>query len=125
MEVRGGKKISRSNIKAETLAVVEGIETAILLKRIWKELTTEEVKIIVRTDSKTLSKAIYSTSGVNNKRLRIDIAVIKEALEKKEVEKIEWVKTGDQVADVFIKEDVKREAIKRYVEGGEKKNVLD
>ena len=46
-------------------------------------MSKEEVRIAGKTDSKLLQRAIVSMTRVSNKRLRIDIAAIKEATELK------------------------------------------
>ena len=43
------------------------------------------MKIVERTDSKTLKRAIGSNTVVSNRRLRIDLAAIKEAIEAGDV----------------------------------------
>jgi hypothetical protein len=49
----------------------------------------------------------------------INLASIREQLEKGEVDGIEWVSTKDQLADVFTKEGVNKEPLREYVGGGE------
>ena len=44
-----------------------------------------------------------STNSVAERRLRIDIAILKEMLEKTEIESIIWVPTNLQLADVLTK----------------------
>ena len=53
-----------------------------------------------KTDSKTLERAIGSTKGVRNRRLRIYLAAIKEPVAVGEVEKEEWIDSRKQVADI-------------------------
>ena len=57
---------------------------------------------MVRTDNKSLSEALYSTKAVEEKRLRVEIAALRESVERKEI-KVEWIRTRDQIADVFTK----------------------
>ena len=52
---------------------------------------------------KTLERAIVSTTGVSNRRLRIDLAPIKEALEMGEVVEVRWVDSEKQVDDGLMK----------------------
>ena len=56
--------------------------------------------MVGKIDSKTLERAIVSTMGLSKRRLRIDLAVIKEALE---VVEVQWVESEKQVADGLTK----------------------
>lgn len=58
---------------------------------------------LVRTDNKSLSEAVYSTKAVEEKRLRVEIAALRESVERKEI-KVEWISTKDQIADIFTKQ---------------------
>jgi hypothetical protein len=112
------KRLATFTIEAETLALMGGIEMAMSLQHVWEEVMGEKIKIMVRTDSKTLSQAVTSTSNVLSRKLMINMASIRKQLEKGEVDGIEWVSTKDQLADVFTKEGVNKEPLRKYV-GGE------
>ena len=112
------KRVAKSTIEAEALSLGEAAETAVYLKEIWKEITgNKEIPIIIRTDSRTLESALKSTSGVKSKRLRIEIAAMREMLERKEIENVEWVGTEQQVADILTKKGVNNKPIREYVFG--------
>ena len=57
------------------------------------------MEVIGKTDSRTLERAIRAATGVRNRKLRIDIARIKEMVETGEVTEVSWVSRKDQVAD--------------------------
>ena len=78
---RVGKRLARSTILAEAIGLEKALEMAVFLREIWRELSGEEVAVVGKIDSKTLERAIVSTTGVSSRRLRIDLAAIKEALE--------------------------------------------
>jgi hypothetical protein len=113
------KRVATSTIEAETLALMGGIEMAMSLQHVWEEVMGEKWKIMVRTDSKTSSQAVTSTSNLLSRKLRINLASIREQLEKGEVDGIKWVSTKDQLADVLTKEGVNKEPLREYVGGGE------
>ena len=46
---------------------------------------------------------MYSTKAVEEKRLCVEIAALRESVERKEI-KVEWIRTKDQIADVFTKQ---------------------
>ena len=84
----------------------------------WKEVTGErKLNVKVKTDSKTLTRAIKSATGVSSKRLKIDIACIKEAIEMEEITEVEWISGSEQVADVLTKRGVSGDLMRKYVEG--------
>ena len=54
-------------------------------------------------DNKSLVDAIYSSKNVEDRRLRVDIAVIKDMVERDELQKVVWVSTKLQLADPLTK----------------------
>ena len=85
--------MARSTIEAEAI----GLGEAVFLPEIWTEISGEEVTIVGKIDNKTLERAIGSTTGISNIRLRIDLAAIKKALEVGEVAGILWIESEKQV----------------------------
>ena len=75
------KRITRSTLDAETLAMEEGLENGIWIERIWGEIYGKKLEVIGYTDSKNLEEAVKSLKGVENKRTRIEIAYLKEMIE--------------------------------------------
>ena len=55
------------------------------------------------TDSKTLCHAVKSTKQITDKRLSIDLPMIKEKLESKEINHINWISNENQLADCLTK----------------------
>ena len=80
------KRVVRSTLGAETLSLCDGLEDAIQHRALLKELLNVnnfDLRILAFVDNKNLVESIYSTSLVENKRLRNDIGVIKENSENK------------------------------------------
>jgi hypothetical protein len=99
-------RVVRSTIAAETLAAIEGIEDAIYVKQMLIHILSvqqHDLPIIVNIDHKGAVEAIHSTRLVKDRRLRIDVAAIKECLEKGMVSEINSCSTGDQLADCLTK----------------------
>ena len=114
---RKARRVAKSTIEAEALSVGEALEGAIYFNKLWEELVNgEKLEVVIKTDSKTLVKAIKSNTGVSSKRLKIDVAAIKECLEQEEVKEIEWISGKYQTADELTK-GVSEENIRKYVEG--------
>lgn len=100
------KRITRSTLASECMALQEGVDAAFLLSSILSELLYEgskTIKILARTDSKGLQNAIYSTKAVQDKRLRVDIARLRQLVERNELSQVEWVDNTSQIADCLTK----------------------
>ena len=87
------KRIPRNSLAAETIAVLEGVDTAIYLTEIFQELTHHRLPVTVFTDNKSLYDAVKSSKYVQNKRLRTDIAAVTESINHYEIKNIEWINT--------------------------------
>ena len=59
--------------------------------------------IVAHVDSKGLVDQLHSTKLVYERMLRIDIGIIKEMLDRKELEEVRWCSTDKQLADVLTK----------------------
>ena len=115
---RKARRIAKSTIEAEALSVGEAIEGVIYLNKLWEEVVGErKLEALVKTDSKTLMTAIRSSTGVSSKRLKIDIAAIRETMESGEIKEVQWIQGKHQIADVLTKSGVSEESIRNYVEG--------
>ena len=105
------KRISRvvsSTMAAETLALVKALDAAFLISSLVSELLTdgkEKISIEAITDSKSLYESSYSTKSLLDRRLRIDMSILREYIINDKCV-ISWVPSGDQLADFFTKEGV-------------------
>ena len=110
------KRVIQSTLAAETLALVEGAETSFYIASILKEVTKiKEMKIHCYVDSKSLVDALSSSKQVDNRRLRIDIAVLDDMLEKKELSTVSWIDTKNQLADCLTKRGASTEKLRAAV----------
>ena len=96
------KRVCRSTLAAETMALIEGIEECLYLKSVLEELGSS-LPITAIVDSKCLHDAIYSTKLVDDKRLRIDIAALKQLIDQKKVAEIKWCSSEKQLANALTK----------------------
>ena len=98
------RRICRSTITAETMATLDTIDVCAWLVHMFREVYDADVlQTIIRTDNMSSYQAINSTTSVEEKRLRVDIAAIRECINNKEVS-IEWVSKENQLADVLTKQ---------------------
>ena len=99
------KRVCRSTLAAETIALVEGIEECLYLRMLLGELGlfTSENSIMGITDNFGLQEAIYSTKLVDDKQTRIDIAALQQMLKNKHVHLVKWCPTDRQLANALTK----------------------
>ena len=81
------RRICRSTLAAETMAITEGIEEAIYFKSFMSEMGIS-LSIEAFTDNLSLREAMYSTKQVDDKQTRIDIAALQQMLQENKVKQI-------------------------------------
>ena len=64
-----------------------------------------DLPVLAFFDNKNLVESIYSTSLVKNKRLRINICVIKETVKIKIVKSVSWCPGSIQIANPLTKRE--------------------
>ena len=102
------RRVVKSVMAAETLALVDGSESALWLKQMVMHMCPGnlDIKIYCYTDSHQLYDAIHSTKAVSDKRLRIDIHILQKMKNVGDVCEFEWIQNKDQLADIFTKSGV-------------------
>ena len=118
------QQVCKSVKTAETRSLERGMEDSIYLARIIKEIysgivSTDQIPVIVKIDSKTLLDSLNSSKQIDEKTVRHLIAWIKQQKdEKKTIESINWVSSAEQLADVFTKKNAKTDSILTVVTEG-------
>ena len=96
------QRVVTSTLAAETLALQVGINEAIYLRHLMCEMMPEQdLPIDVYVDNRSVVDAIRSTKLVSDRRLRIDIAALKQTLEC--IRKVIWVPGSEQLANCLTK----------------------
>ena len=104
-------RICRSVKAAETRALESGLDEAVHFARMLHEIYEGEVnlkypkqvEVNALTDNKGLWENLNNTRQCDEKLLRNSIALIKQMVESKEVNRIDWVETNDMLADSLTK----------------------
>ncbi len=100
-------RVVRSTLAAETLSMVDGLDTTCYLGHLLSELlfkkNTNVIPIDCLTDNKSLFENIHSTKLVSEKRLRVDIASIKQMLQQGVISNVQWVDSIHQLSDCLTK----------------------
>lgn len=102
------RRVVRSTLAAETLALADGIDTALYVSALYTELTSgapdvQKLPLVCVTDCKSLYEAVKSTKCVAEKRLRMELSSIKELSEKCIIKRLVWTKSERQLADCLTK----------------------
>ena len=103
------KRIVKSMLARETLTLSEGKDDAFSISMLLSELLNNHhqktIPLKCFVDHSNLVEAIKSTKLVVDKKLRIEIASIKEILDKGEICLVTWLKSNDQIANCLSKRD--------------------
>ncbi len=112
------KRVVRSTLAAEMLSLSEGLKHGIYIQHIVQEITSMKIPIVAFVDNKSVVDSLHSTKQVDDKRLRIDISLVKEMLTKEDVIRVKWVPGSCMIADILTKRGVAPFAIIELVQSG-------
>ena len=116
------KKINRvvdNVMAAEALSMKDALDEGFLIKSLLNELLSHNNSDIVleaMTDSRSLYECVHSTKSGKDKRLRIDLSIIREYVSSDKC-RFSWVSTGQQLADVLTKYGVDGSNIRNHISG--------
>ena len=89
------------------------------LSHIVNELADEKLKTTeIYTDNMSLTEAVHSTKEVEEKRLRIDIAAVRESIKRKEIT-VQWIDNKMQLADVCTKQGASSQVLIDVIKCGQ------
>ena len=105
------KRVARSTLCAETLAAVEALDSAYLISAVGAEVFGKrKLEVDLYTDNKSLYDAINTTNVMLDRRLRVDIASLREMSENGEVSFF-WIESKNQLADVLTKKGASKKKL--------------
>jgi hypothetical protein len=116
------RRIVRSTLAGETMALADGIDSAVFIATLFMELmkgcaTPELLPITCVVDNMSPVEAMKSVKVVADKRLRLDISGIKELLGK-QIQSIHWSESKGQLADCLTKKGASSLALLRAISDG-------
>ena len=102
-------KACRSPKDAETITLGTCADLSIFAAQQLEEILTgvkngEKFKSILFSDSDSSLKSIVSSKQVERRYLRSDVAILKQFIEGKKIDKIVWVDDPHQIADILTKD---------------------
>ena len=95
-------RVTKSTLSSETLATIEGVDSAMLLRLQIQEVFGVFPDINVFTDSKSLYQTVHTSKIMTDKSQRIIISYLRQFVESGEV-KISWIDGNNQIADGLTK----------------------
>ena len=99
-------RIPKNTLAAETISMVEGFESAYLINKLLNEIlhhnTSKEIEIEAITDNFSLFEASHTTTAIKDRRLRIELAILREGITRSEFQ-LKWIDTKNQLSDCFTK----------------------
>ena len=107
------KRIIRSALAAEFYAMMNGFDTAAALKVLLDQLEPNAgannslksaVPMVIYTDSRSLYDNLVSLNTTTEKRLLIDLYLLRQAYERREIAEVRWILTEQNPADALTKE---------------------
>ena len=106
----------KSTLAAEALALLDGASAAVYLSNILQEISgCNSIPIKCFVDNQSLVEALSSYKMVDDRRLRIDISVLKNMLENEELKEVSWIDTSKQLADCLTKRGASCEKLRAAV----------
>ena len=111
-------RVAGNTLTAETLALTDGVDAAITYRFTLSELLGVKIPpVIAFTDCKSLYDNIGTSHIVTEKRLRIELAALREHVKKGELS-LEWINSKSQIADALTKEGASAELLRKVIEEG-------
>lgn len=97
------KRVVRSVMAAELLALVHGFDHAYVVQFTLKELLGSTVQIDAYVDSRTTFNCVGKNANTLEKRLLIDAAALRQSVRRGEIRKIGWIPGLSNPADALTR----------------------
>ena len=112
------KRIVNSTLSAECLIGVEATETAVMIRTKLEEMLCyppKSIPISILCDAKSVVESVHKTTSVTNKRMQIEINMIREMIEDSTISEFRWIPTKMQIANALTKTGASTDEIKRVL----------
>lgn len=100
------KRVTRSVMAAELLALVHGFDNAYLAQHILQEILDQDIPIDGFVDSRTVFNVVAKSSATLEKRLQIDVNSLRESHGKGELRCLSWIPGSENYADGLTKHSI-------------------
>ena len=99
------RRVVKSTIAAECLAAVEAAESTVYLATLLSDILklSRRIDTFLFSDNRNLVNAVHSSTNLEDKRLVIDISILRDLIDQQELTEFLWVSNEWQLADVLTK----------------------
>ena len=121
------RRVVKSTIAAECLAAIEAAEASVLMKTMLYEFCGSDmnIDIVIYCDNRNLVDCVKSSTSIEDKRLLIDIAVLRDMLSQKEISEIIWIPTDKQLSNCLTKQGASSQSLVHVLNNDLKFNFND
>lgn len=95
------KRVTRSVLAAELFAMVQGFDDCSVLRLTLNDILGRVIPMHVYTDSRSLYDCLTNINRTREKRLLIDLCMLRESYERREISEVFWIPTAQNPADAF------------------------
>ena len=111
-----------STLAAECIAAVEAAEACVHLQKLVHEMmyrgnTHNKIPISILCDNRSLVDAVHTSTAVQNKRLQIEVGILRDMVQLSELEEFRWISTNLQVANTLTKAGCSSENLHQILKG--------
>lgn len=99
------KRITRSVLAAELFAVVHAFDYASTVRPAVNEIMEKVVLLNIYTGSGSLFEGLVEVDATTEKRQTIDLTMLRQAYELKEIAEVVWISTAQNPADAVTKDN--------------------
>jgi len=97
------KRVTRSALAAELYGMVYGFDQSFVILRAIEQFLGREIKLQIFTDSLSLFDSLTNLNTTTEKRLLIDLSMLRESYEKREIADVFWIGGDENPADGLTK----------------------
>lgn len=98
------KRVTRSVLSAELYAMVYGFDNCSVIHHALQEFLGRTVEFKIYTDSKSLFDSLVTLNSTTEKRLLIDLTMLRECYEKRDITEVLWIPGDQNPADAMTKD---------------------
>ena len=105
------KRVCKSVLGAELFSMMEGFDVGFVIRDSVQRMFKRNVKLSVYTDSDSLYGLCISLPHTTERRLMIDLALLREAYERRDISNLYWIPGSANPADDLTKVDKRSGAL--------------
>ena len=97
------RRVARSVLSAELLAMMHDFDITSTISLSVQEIYGRNIPVRIYTDSKCLYDNVVTLGSTTEKRMLIDLSILRESYECREIDDIYWIPSCQNPADAFTK----------------------